>query len=126
SPEQLESMGPLIAQKTGDAPQHAQRLDGAGALDLAHIGRLPAELVEQAADRLLGRLVVPADEHGRLAAGELWVDHACVAYRVERLDQTRVPKLALQLLHQGFVEIGEELEHTVAWRRIGDRVGGVD
>ena len=65
--QDFERMRPLIAQETGDAPEHAQRLDGAGGFSLAHVGRFPTELVEDAAHFLFRCLVVAANEHGRLA-----------------------------------------------------------
>src|SRR5262245_4214499 len=49
--QEFERVGPLVAQKARYEPEHAERLDGAGGLDLAHVGSLPAELVEDAAYR---------------------------------------------------------------------------
>ena len=39
-------MGPIVAQKAGNAPKHAQRFDGASGFGFAHVGDLPAELIE--------------------------------------------------------------------------------
>src|SRR6516165_2364188 len=85
--QQLERMGPIIAQEAGNEPEHAERLDSAGGLGFAHVGRLPAELVEDAAHRLLCRVVVAADEHSRFALLEAWVDHERAADGIERLDE---------------------------------------
>lgn len=44
--EELEGVGPLILAEAGDAPEHAERFDGAGGFYASHVGGLPAELVE--------------------------------------------------------------------------------
>src|SRR5207244_865961 len=119
--QQLESMLPFVAQKTANAPEPAERLDGASGLDFAHVRRLPAELIEDAPDNFLRTLVVAAHEHGRLAVLELRVDEERVTDGIERLDEARAGELALQALHLGIVEIGEELQDAVCRRRIGDR-----
>src|SRR6266699_2037628 len=84
--QHLEGVRPIVAQEAGDAPEDAQRLDGAGRLGLPHVGGFPAELLEEAGHRLLRTVVVAADEHGRPAALEVRVDHAGAAHGVERLD----------------------------------------
>ena len=60
-------MRPLIPGKAGYAVKHAQRLDGPDRFDDPQILGLPAELVQHAADHLLGLLVIATYEHGRLA-----------------------------------------------------------
>src|SRR5437016_12943123 len=72
--KQLERVPPIVAQEARDAPEHAQRLNGAGGLGFAHVQRLPAELIENVAHRLLCRVVVAAHAHRRLSVLELWVD----------------------------------------------------
>ncbi len=67
SAEKLEGMRPLLAEKPGDAPENAQRLDCPRGPGAAHIGRLPAELIEQASHRLLCGRIVSANEHRRWA-----------------------------------------------------------
>src|SRR5258705_10087846 len=44
SAQELERMGRFLAQEGGDAPEHAERLDGAGGLGFAHVRHLPPEL----------------------------------------------------------------------------------
>src|SRR5262249_25269933 len=73
--EQLEGMPRLIAGEDRNAPEHAQRLYRARRLDLAHIGRLPTELIEDFSHCLFCRVVITANEHRRLAPFEARVDH---------------------------------------------------
>src|SRR5215831_13474533 len=54
APEQLERMAPLIAAEARNQREHTQRLDGTGGLRAAHVGRLPAEQVEQVGHHGLG------------------------------------------------------------------------
>jgi len=93
-------MGPFIAQEARNAPKHAKRLDGAGRFRLPHVSSFPAELVEDFAHDLSGRLVVAADEHRRLSALELGVHHAPIADGIEGLDKASLRKLALKPFHQ--------------------------
>src|SRR5437667_12611039 len=104
SVEQLERVDPVLTQEARDAPEHAQWLDRTGCLDRAHIGRLPAELIENAAHGFLRRQVIAADEHGGLAALEPGIDHAGVAYGVERFDEAHAFEFTLKPLHQRFIE----------------------
>src|SRR6185503_3383379 len=70
-PQQLEGVGPLVAQEAGDAPEDAERLDGARGLHAAHVAGLVAELGEHLGDLALGFLAVAAEEHRRLRAAEV-------------------------------------------------------
>ena len=106
--EHLERVRPLVADEAGDAPEHAQRLDGAGGFGLAHIGRFPTELIENPAHDFLRRVVVATDEHRWFPAFEFRIDHAGVADGIEGLDEPRVCELLLEALHERLVEIGEE------------------
>jgi hypothetical protein len=45
-PQQFEGMLPLVADEAGNAPEDTERLDGTGGFHFAHVGGLPAELVE--------------------------------------------------------------------------------
>ena len=119
-------MGPFVFCKAENAPKHAQRLDGAGGFSLAHVGRLPAELIVDLANYRLGLVVVAANEHGRLAAFVFRIDHPGIADGVVCLDEMRVGEGGLQALHQRLVEAGEKLQHAVDRRRLGDRIGSVD
>src|SRR5574340_203684 len=58
--QQLEGVGPFLAQKAGDAPEHAQRLDRPGGLRLPHVRRVPSKLIKHAAHEFLGAFVVSA------------------------------------------------------------------
>src|SRR2546426_2758481 len=124
--QQLESVCPVIAQKAGDAPEDAQRLDRAGRLDLPHVGRLPAELLEDSGHRLLRPFVIAAYEHGGPAPLELRVDHEGGAHGIEGLDEFRARELALQPLYQRLVETGEDSQHAVHGGRIGDGIRRID
>jgi hypothetical protein len=73
-------MSPVIPEEARNAPQHAERLNGAGSFDLSHVGDLPAELIEDVAHNSLRRL--SAGEHRRLAARELRIDHQRIAHRL--------------------------------------------
>jgi hypothetical protein len=44
--KQLERVNPVVAEESRDAPEHTERLDGAGRLGLSHIRRLPTELIQ--------------------------------------------------------------------------------
>jgi hypothetical protein len=44
SSQQLESVGPLIAEKTRNAPQHAARLNRPRYLHTAHVNSVPSEV----------------------------------------------------------------------------------
>ena len=57
SSQQLESVTQLIAKEDRNAPEHTQRLYSAGGLHLAHVRRLPTELVEDFGDGLFRRVV---------------------------------------------------------------------
>src|SRR3989344_2891716 len=119
-------MRPLVAEEAGDAPEHAQRLDRAGCFGFAHVGCFPAELIENTAHRRLRRLVVPADEHGWLAALVLRVDHARIADGIEGFDEAYGGKLPLQALHEGLVERGEESQHSIDGRLVCEWIRRVD
>ena len=93
--QQLESMNPIVAKEAGNTPEDAERLDRTGSLNLTHIGGLPAELVKDSGYSLLCLIVVAAYEHCRLAAFELWIHHACVADRIESLNEASTFKFAL-------------------------------
>src|SRR5688572_28546820 len=60
--QQLERVCPTVASKSGDAPQHAQRLDRAGALDRPHVRHVEPELVEDCGYRALRLFLIAADE----------------------------------------------------------------
>ena len=102
----------LIAKEDRNAPEHTKRLYRAGGLDSAHIRRLPTELIEDFGDGLFRPVVVATNEHRRLAAFELGIDHQRIADGTESLDEARAFKFALQSFHKRFVEIGEKLQHA--------------
>src|SRR5436309_15222894 len=52
--QQLERVRPFAAEKSGNAPEDAERLDRARRFDGAHVGRLPSELSENPFHDLLG------------------------------------------------------------------------
>ena len=83
-------------------------------------------MIDDALHGRFGLIVVAANEHGRLAALQLRIDHHRIADGIERLDEVRVRESGLQALHQRLIEIGEKLQHAVSRRRIGDRIGGVN
>ena len=93
-------MTPFPAQEARNAPKHAQRLDSPGSLDLSHVCRLPAKLIQNLAHDSLGSLIISANKHGGLASGELRIDHAGVANGIERFDEARIGRLPLQTFHQ--------------------------
>ena len=76
-------MHPFVPKKTGDAPQHAERLDRAGRLDLPHVRRFPAELIQNAAYGLLRGLVIAADEHRQRTPFKRGIDHAGMTDGIE-------------------------------------------
>src|SRR5688572_1705379 len=86
-PHELERVPPFVPQETGNAPEHAQGLDGASRFRLAHVCRFPPELIEDPAHDLLRRFVIAADEHRRPAARELRIHHARVSDGIECLDE---------------------------------------
>ncbi len=79
----------------------------------AHVGGLPAKLVENPHDALLGSVIISANEHGGLSALELRIHHACAAHGIKRLHEMRVRKFLLEALHQRLVMVGEKLQHPV-------------
>src|SRR5512140_137172 len=81
----LERVAPFIVQKSGNAPQHCQRLDRARRFGLAAVERLPAELIENSRHGLLRVIVVTADEHRRLSIGVVRIDHLRVPDGAEAL-----------------------------------------
>src|SRR5208283_1337719 len=124
--EQLESMNPIAAKETGDAPEHTERFNRPSRLGLTHIGCFPPELGENPGHSLLGSVVVAANEHSGGSALELRIHHARAADRIERLHESCALKLPLETFHQGFVEIGEEFQYSVHGRGVRNRVGRVD
>jgi hypothetical protein len=52
-------MGPFVARKAENTPEHAERFDGPRGLRFTHVGRLPAELIEQFGDDPLARSSFP-------------------------------------------------------------------
>jgi hypothetical protein len=113
-------------KETGNAPEHTKRFDRPSGLSHTHVGCFPPELRENSRYDLLASAVVPAYEHGRGAALELRIHHARAANRIESLHEANALKLPLKTLHQGIVEIGEELQYSVFWRRVCDGVGRID
>ena len=75
-------MSQVIPEEARNAPQHAEWLNGAGSFDLSHVGDLPAELIEDVAHGFLRHLIIAADEHRRLAARGLRIDHQRIAHRL--------------------------------------------
>jgi len=80
--QQLESVGPLILLKAGNAPQHAQWFQSSGGDDASAIERLPAELADDLGDLRLGRVAVAAQKHGRRALLVMRVHHLPAAHAV--------------------------------------------
>src|ERR1700691_1869058 len=95
SVQQLERVGPFVACESLDAPQHAQRFDSACRFRRAHIGGLPAKLIQDFGHDLLCCFIVAADEHGRSGSGKLRVDETRVADGTEGLDEVGARKLLL-------------------------------
>ena len=77
--QQLESMHAVVPHEARDTPEHAERLDGPRRFGPAHIRSFPAELIQNSAYDLPGRVVVAANKHRGFAARKLRVDHAGVA-----------------------------------------------
>ena len=107
--QQLESMHAVVPHEARDTPEHAERLDGPRRFGPAHIRSFPAELIQNSAYDLPGRVVVAANKHRGFAAWKLRIESAGVAHRVEGFHESGGGKLALHPFHQGFVEVGEEL-----------------
>ena len=103
--QELERVRPRVPQEPGDAPEDAERLDRARGLRRAHVLRLPAERVEHLGHHTLRLFVVSADEHGRLAARQLGVDHQRVPDAGERLHEPRRRRLRLEPLHERLVRV---------------------
>ena len=80
-------MRPAVAQESGNAPEDAERLDRACAFDHSHIGYFEPELIQDGLHLALRAVVVAADEHRRLDAVEVGVDHERVANATERLHE---------------------------------------
>src|SRR5256885_15825105 len=80
SAQQLERVTPAAAKESGDAPEHAQRLDRARRLDRAQVLGVPAESIEHGPHLRLCRLVVPADEHRGRPPVKLRVYHEWVSH----------------------------------------------
>src|SRR3954468_5534068 len=87
--DELERVGPLVAEEAGDAPEHAERFNRAGGFHAPHVFAFPAELVEDAGDGLLRGRIVAADEHGRPDAPEPGIDHAHAPDGIECLHQAQ-------------------------------------
>src|SRR5215471_8798642 len=98
--QQLEGVRPLIAEEAGQAPQYAERFDGPRSLGRPHVLRLPSELIEQPRYLGLGGGVVATDEHGRLDAAEVGVDHEGTADRRKDFDEARRRRFFLEAFHQ--------------------------
>src|SRR5918997_2410531 len=62
-PLELEGMGGLAGAMGVHDPQQAQRFQPARVLDATEIDDRPAESAQQLGHHLLGRIVVPGDEH---------------------------------------------------------------
>src|ERR1700677_2313853 len=124
--QQLERMCPLTVEEAWYAPKHAKRLDSGGCLHTAHVRHLPPKCSQNPAYRFLFRLVVPAYEHRWPATLELGVHHRGCPNRIEGLDELGIRELFLQLLHEGVVAIGEELQHAMNGRRILNGIGRID
>ena len=90
-------MHPFVPKKSGDAPEHAERLDRADRLDLPHVRRFPAELVQNAAHGLLRHLVIAADE--QIGVPPLNVGFTMRAWPME-LKQEKTPDPFIILLSQ--------------------------
>src|SRR5262245_22984071 len=70
SAQQLECVSPAVLEESWDAPERAERLDHARGLRRAHVGALPAELIDDPRDdRFRGRIVA-AIEHRPRSAGK--------------------------------------------------------
>src|SRR5580698_2813005 len=124
-PEQLKGMKPVVVEKAGDTPQHAQRLDGTSRLNGAHVCRLPAKLLIDFRHCLFGCVIVAADEHSWFSARELRVNHACVSHGVIRLDEMRIREFLLKHFHQRLGLRSEESKNSMFGRCIFDRIAGI-
>src|ERR1700724_3282687 len=71
-------------------------------------------------------VALPLPEQRRLDARELRIDHQRIAHGIESLDKARILKLALKPFHQRLIKTGEEFQHAVDGRRVGDRVRCID
>ena len=112
-------------QEAGDAPQHAQRFEGAGGHDAAAIERFPTELLRDLGDLRLGAGVVAAEKHGGHALLVARVHHPGVADAVEGLDHARLRSPLLNLLAQRFVRSRGVGQHALDGRPVGDGIGGI-
>src|SRR5262245_22197759 len=126
SRQQLEGVDPVVAQEAGNAPQHAQRLNGTSRLYLPHVRSFPAELIQDPCHHCLRCLVIATNEHCGPAALELWIHHASVPNRVESFDEANASKLALKTLHQRLIEVGEKSQDAIRRRLIRYRVRRID
>ena len=86
-PQHRERVRPAVLAKSWDAPELAQRLNGAGCDGGSHVGRLPAELLQDVGDGGFRRSVVAAVEHRRLPLLIDGIHHPRTADAVERLDE---------------------------------------
>src|SRR5258706_12147528 len=106
-------MNPVVAEKSGNAPKHTERLNGTGCLCFSHVDRFPTKLIEDSADNLLGRTIVATNEHAGLAALELRIHHAGASSGIECFHEVSALKLALKALHQRLIEIRKESQDTI-------------
>ena len=88
----------------------------------AHVGGLPAELIQNLPDDLLGILVVAADEHRRFPGLEFGIHHQTGPHGIERLDEVVRGELPLQAFHKRFIDIAEEFQHAIHRRGVGDGI----
>ena len=119
-------MRPLVPQEPGNAPQHAQRLNGPRGFGTAHVLHFPAECFQDPSHLRLGSFVVPADEHRGFRSTEVRTHHVGASHAVEGLHEVRRRIHPLELLHQAVVQGGEELQDAVLRRGLRDGVRGVD
>src|SRR5690242_4084298 len=124
--QDLERVRPLVSQETRNAPQHAKGLDRPRSNDPATIEGLPTKLSDDLRYLLLGSFVISAEEHGRRALLELWIDHAYVADAVESFDHVRQGDQRLKFFPQRFIGAREILQDAVDRRGIGYRIGRVN
>src|SRR5579872_2476805 len=101
--QEFKSVVPLVVLEPTEAPENAQRFDGAGGDDAAAIVGLPAELEDDVGHRALGLGVVAADKHGRRALLIAGIDHVRRPDAVECLDHVRVFQDGLNPLRLRFV-----------------------
>src|SRR6266567_4087592 len=101
--QDFEGMGPLVAQKAGDAPEHAEGFDGSCCDDFSTIEWLPTELAQNLRNLRLCRWVITAEEHSRCALFIVWIHHLRISHAVECLDDMRFRKDSLNFLCQRLI-----------------------